>query len=255
MKKNIAFICLMSCSAACAQYTVSGEVQDDRTLKPLAGITVAAEHTATVAVTDRYGRFSLSLASPETVITATGKNYESSSIDVKLPLAAPLKILMISGVVKIEELQLTTGYQKIPKERATGSFSTIDSKLLNQQVTTNIMDRLDAVGNGLLVSRGIDGNPQLSVRGLSTIRGPKNPLIVIDDFPYEGNLSNINPEIVENITILKDASAASIWGARAANGVIVITTKKGKFGQPFSLFRMSTTGVRTGCSGELMSLS
>lgn len=242
MNKNIAFLCLFSCSAVCAQYTVTGEVLDDRTLKPLAGITVSAEHAATVAVTDRYGRFSFSLASAETVVTATGKNYESSSTEVKLPLAAPLKILMISGVVKIEELQLTTGYQKIPKERATGSFSTIDSKLLSQLVTTNIMDRLDAVGNGLLVNRGIDGNPQLSVRGLSTIRGPKNPLIVVDDFPYEGNLSNINPEIIENITILKDASAASIWGARAANGVIVITTKKGKFSQPFFAdFTMSTT--------------
>ena len=242
MNKSIAFLCLFSCSAAYAQYTVTGEVLDDRTLKPLTGITVSAEHTATVAVTDRYGRFSLSLGASETVITASGKNYEPSITEVKLPLTAPLKILMVSGVGKIEEIQLTTGYQKIPKERATGSFSTIDNRLLNQQVTTNIMDRLDAVGNGLLLSRGIDGNPQLSVRGLSTIRGPKNPLIVVDDFPYEGNLSNINPEIIENITILKDASAASIWGARAANGVIVISTKKGKFKQPFSAdFSMTTT--------------
>ena len=140
MNKSIAFLCLFSCSAVYAQYTVTGEVLDDRTLKPLAGITVSAEHTATVAVTDRYGRFSLSLGSSETVITASGKNYESSITEVKIPLTAPLKILMVSGVGKIEEIQLTTGYQKIPKERATGSFSTIDNRLLNQQVTTNIMD-------------------------------------------------------------------------------------------------------------------
>lgn len=63
------------------------------------------------------------------------------------------------------------------------------------------------------------------IRGISTINGPKSPLIVVDNFPYEGDISNINPNMVESITVLKDASAASIWGARAANGVIVITTK------------------------------
>ncbi|QBO58387.1 SusC/RagA family TonB-linked outer membrane protein [Chryseobacterium salivictor] len=242
MNKIIAFIGLVACSSVYAQYTVAGEVLDDKTLKPLSGITVSAKHSAAASVTDSHGKFILSLSSPETVITVSGKNYEASATEVSLPLTEPLKILMISGVQNIEGIQLTTGYQKIPKERATGSFSTIDNKLLNQQVTTNIMDRLDAVGNGLLVSRGIDGEPQLSVRGLSTIRGPKDPLIVVDDFPYEGDLSNINPEIVENITILKDASAASIWGARAANGVIVITTKKGKFSQPLSAdFSMTTT--------------
>lgn len=242
MKKTIVFIGLLASSAIYAQYTVAGQVLDDKTLKPLPGITVYAEHSSNIILTDSDGKFSIAIAAPETVITASGKNYEPAVTEVKLPLTGTLKILMISGVVKIEELQLTTGYQKIPKERATGSFSTIDSKLLNQVVTTNIMDRLDIMGNGIMVSRGIDGTPQLSVRGLSTIRGPKDPLIVVDDFPYEGNMSNINPEIIENITILKDASAASIWGARAANGVIVITTKKGKFGQPFSAdFSMSTT--------------
>jgi TonB-dependent SusC/RagA subfamily outer membrane receptor len=73
------------------------------------------------------------------------------------------------------------------------------------------------------------------VRGLSTIQGPKAPLIVVDNFPYEGDISNLNPNIVENITILKDAAAASIWGARAANGVIVITTKGAKYNQPITV--------------------
>lgn len=242
MKKIIAFIGMAASSTVYSQYVVAGEILDDKTLKPLPGITVTAENSPSVSITDNHGKFSFSLSSSETVITASGKNYDASVTEVKLPLTAPLKILMITRVHNIEGLQLTTGYQKIPKERATGSFSAIDNKLLNQQVTTNIMDRLDAVGNGVIVSRGIDGIPQLSVRGLSTIRGPKDPLIVVDDFPYEGNLSNINPEIVDNITVLKDASAASIWGARAANGVIVITTKRGKFRQPLSAdFSMTTT--------------
>lgn len=242
MNKSINILCLVACSAVYAQYTVTGEVLDDKTLQPLQGITVSETHSGTVLLTDRNGKFSFSIKTPETVIIASGKNYDSSTTEVKLPLHSPLKIYMISGAKEIEELQITTGYQKIPKERATGSFSIIGNGLLQKQVTTNIMDRLDALGNGLMVSRGIDGNPQLSVRGISTIRGPKDPLIVVDDFPYEGNLSNINPDMIENITILKDASAASIWGARAANGVIVINTKKAKFNQTFSAdFNMTTT--------------
>src|SRR5699024_7963539 len=77
--------------------------------------------------------------------------------------------------------------------------------------------------------------PQMMVRGLSTIQGPKDPLIILDNFPYDGDLANINPNIVDNITILKDASASSIWGAKAANGVIVITTKKGRFNAPVNV--------------------
>ena len=96
MNKSIAFLCLISCSAVYAQHTVTGEVLDDRTLKPLPGITVSAEHAAIVAVTDRYGRFSFSLASPQTVITASGSTYESAITEVKLPLTAPLKIFMVS---------------------------------------------------------------------------------------------------------------------------------------------------------------
>src|SRR5690606_22063558 len=74
-----------------------------------------------------------------------------------------------------------------------------------------------------------------NIRGLSSIGGPKDPLIVLDHFPYEGNLENINPNDIESVTLLKDAAAASIWGARAANGVIVITTKKAKAGEPLKI--------------------
>src|SRR5690606_19129101 len=77
-------------------------------------------------------------------------------------------------------------------------------------------------------------NPRIQIRGLSTLSDEiAKPLIVVDNFPYEGDITALNPNDVESITILKDAAASSIWGARAGNGVIVITTKKGKFSQPF----------------------
>ncbi|KAK6020415.1 TonB-dependent receptor plug domain protein [Ostertagia ostertagi] len=114
--------------------------------------------------------------------------------------------------------------------------------MLSKQVTTGIMERLPAAANGILVDQTTNDTPQLMVRGLSTLQGPKNPLIILDDFPYEGNLNNINPDMVASVTVLKDAAASSIWGARAANGVIVITTKKGKFDQPLTVeFTANTT--------------
>ncbi|HUZ59435.1 MAG TPA: SusC/RagA family TonB-linked outer membrane protein, partial [Hanamia sp.] len=128
-------------------------------------------------------------------------------------------------------------FQYIPKERSTGSFDFIDNKTLNQQVGTNILDRLNGVASGILFDYSKFTTPpqknlNLSVRGLSTINGPQDPLIVLDNFPYDGDISNINPNMIESITVLKDAAAASIWGTRAGNGVIVITTKRGHFNQP-----------------------
>src|SRR5690606_14676607 len=96
--------------------------------------------------------------------------------------------------------------------------------------STNILDRLDGVTSGLIFNRNKVGNntPDISIRGRSTIKGNPEALIILDNFPYEGSIENINPQDVESITVLKDAAAASIWGVRAGNGVIVINTKKGK---------------------------
>src|SRR5699024_9508344 len=77
--------------------------------------------------------------------------------------------------------------------------------------------------------------PGLTIRGISSIEGSKKPLIVVDNFPYEGEIENLNPNDVADITLLKDAAASSIWGARAGNGVIVITTKSGSFNQPLNI--------------------
>lgn len=135
----------------------------------------------------------------------------------------------------LKEVVVETGYQTIPKERATGSFTAIDNNTLNKQVSTDILSRLEAVANSVLVDRKtLNGTSRIMIRGLSSLTGPRDPLIIVDNFPYSGNLLNINPNDVETVTLLKDAAAASIWGTKAGNGVIVITTKKGKFNQKIS---------------------
>ncbi|MBN8787841.1 MAG: SusC/RagA family TonB-linked outer membrane protein, partial [Terrimonas sp.] len=137
-----------------------------------------------------------------------------------------------------EEVVINTGYQNISKERATGSFSVIDNKALNQQISTNILQRIDGMAPGILFDtkqQGPQKKQNFTIRGLSTINGPVDPLIVVDNFIYEGDIGNINPNDVESVVILKDAAATSIYGARGGNGVLVITMKKGRFNQPLRL--------------------
>lgn len=134
--------------------------------------------------------------------------------------------------ILLEEVHVSTGLQRIPKERATGSFDFIGEQEFNQQVSTDVMSRLEATASGYLFERMASGITRPLIRGMGTLFGPTAPLIILDSFPYEGDINDINPNDVADITVLKDAAAASIWGARAANGVIVIQTKKGRYGQP-----------------------
>ena len=235
MKRILILPIFCYCSTVFAQQIATGQVIDDATSTPLKNAVIAIPSINTVINTDKNGYFSFSAKENKISINISKTGYESQTIEVVLPLQSALTVALVHQATEIKEVSISTGYQKIPKERATGSFSAIGNELLNQQVGTNILERLEAIGNGITIDRGTSDTPQLMLRGISTINGPKSPLIVVDNFPYEGNISNINPNIVENITLLKDASAASIWGARAANGVIVITTKNGRFNQPVNI--------------------
>src|SRR5690606_28197650 len=104
--------------------------------------------------------------------------------------------------IAIEEVEINTGYQRIPKERATGSFVFVDSALLNRAVSTDIISRLKGVVPSLLFDERAGGEPKLSIRGRSTIYANADPLIVVDNFPYEGDIRNINPNDVESVSIL-----------------------------------------------------
>lgn len=235
MKKNILLYLLAGWwSTLAAQTALSGSVVDGRAGNPLPGVTVNINDKIQTR-TDEHGRFTINTVEPMGTIVFTLPGYQSHTETYRLPVSASLTVFLHEKVKEIEGITLTTGYQKIPKERATGSFSTVDNETLNKQVSNNILDRLSASANSVVVSKGTNsGESQLTIRGLSTITGPKAPLIILDQFPYDGNIANIDPNIIEDITILKDAAAASIWGARAANGVIVLTTKKGSFRKAFS---------------------
>lgn len=209
---------------------IHGVVRDENG-KPVVGASVLVKGTNKGTVTNNEGEYMLVGVDNKAILVFSAVNIETKEIAVNGREA--INVIAKNKVLKLEDVEITanTGYQKIPKERATGSFITVSEQLLNQQVSTNLLSRLESITNGLTIDRQTNTAGKIMIRGLSTIRGPRDVLVILDDFPYEGNLDNINPNDVENITILKDAAAASIWGTRAGNGVIVITTKKGKLNQ------------------------
>lgn len=141
------------------------------------------------------------------------------------------KMLEVILEAVVEDLQevVVTGYSVLPKERSTGSINVISKQQLDKPAT-NFASRLIGTTAGLASTLDAEGNPTFEIRGQTSLYANAQPLLVVDGFPVEGGFNSINPNDVASVTILKDAAAASIWGARAANGVIVVTTKKAEAG-------------------------
>lgn len=242
MKQLLFCILLLVALRGGAQHTtVWGRVVSAASGQPLRGATVSVQDGFATTFTDSSGAFSLAAGTSGTLlITFNGFNPATQTFGGMHP-SAGLFISLQPIAASLQEVTISTGYQKLPAGRSTGSFVLVDSILLGRSVTTNLLDRLEGLAPSLLFDRRF-GTPRLSVRGRSTIFAAAEPLVVVDNFPYEGDINTINPADVENITILRDAAAASIWGVRAANGVIVITTKRGRFGAPL---RVSLTANST----------
>ena len=208
----------------------------------LAGATVKVKGTNTITKSNEKGEFYLAGVQDDAVLEISYIGFKALEIPVK-GAVMPLEIKLNVATGELEEVKVTysTGYQNIPKERATGSFERISNDAINQRITTDVLSRLEGVSSILFDKNST--RPPLTIRGFSSINISKNPLIILDNFPYEGNINNINPNDIESISILKDAAASSIWGARAGNGVIVITTKKGKFNQKTKLEFISNVTI------------
>lgn len=227
------------CNSYGQAWSVKGKViNENGEAVPFSSISLKG--TQRIVTSDNEGMFDFPgiKAGDTLIISSIGYKTESHRILKKTPL---LVIELRTTSKELQEVEIVnTGYQRLPKERATGSFDFIDTKTLNQQVGTNILKRIEGVSSGVLFDNNklINGqvkNDNISIRGLSTINASTAVLVVLDGFIYEGDINNINPNDIESITILKDAAATSIWGARAGNGVIVINTKKGKFNQKLQI--------------------
>ncbi|WP_157243608.1 TonB-dependent receptor plug domain-containing protein, partial [Algoriphagus resistens] len=199
---------------------------------PLPGASIRVGQGNSAVISDENGKFSLVLGGNTVTLTVSFIGFETGEFTLGLPLEEPLEIYLTPKSLSLDGVEVyATGYQEIPKERQTGSFVGLDEALVNRRTSTSVLDRLEDVTPGLVFNRNGSRTDKISIRGRSTLFSDASPLIVIDNFPYDGPIENINPNDVESISVLRDAAAASIWGARAGNGVIVITTKTGKQGQ------------------------
>lgn len=209
---------------------VSGRVTSDKGIV-LPGATVKLEGSSTGVTTDEQGQFKIvsgSRLNGYMIVSYVGFNPQR----IQLPLSSTehLNIELQPSETALRSVDVvSTGYQSLPKERVTGSFSFVNNEQFNRAVSPNFIDRLKGNVSGLTFDQTTENQAGISIRGRSTIFANTQPLIILDNFPFDGDLSAINPNDIESVSVLKDAAAASIWGARAANGVIVVTSKKGGY--------------------------
>lgn len=235
MKLCITLWCALISFTCHAQSRIAGRVISARDNQPISAANIKLSDGTTIANTNAQGEFKALIDVKDSLILIQHIGFITKRENLNGRTVDKLLIALEPDEQQLEEVTISSGYQKIAKERATGSFTFIDNETFSEQVSTDVLSRLPAVANGLIADNSTNSSGRLMIRGLSSIRGPKQPLIVVDNFPYEGDITNINPNDVENITVLKDAAAASIWGVRAGNGVIVITTKKGRFNQSLTI--------------------
>lgn len=212
---------------------ISGKVVD--ALGELAGVSVVVKGTGNGTITDMTGEFKLSGVKPGDVLQLSFIGYKTQQI--KVGTQTRFNITMVEDAQTLDEVQVVAvGYGDVRRRDLTGSIGSADMKDLIKTPVSNITENLAGRIAGVQVSSS-DGGPgdnfSIVIRGAGSLTGSTAPLYVVDGFPSEtSGLSALNPNDIESIDILKDASATAIYGARGANGVVIITTKKGGAGKP-----------------------
>ena len=227
MRKLVLFVMLhiCFCNFLVAQNLVSGVVTDSLN-RPISGVKVSDKVGDKVVYTDSKGQFEFYVETLEGYLLFEHMGYVKKEMSFAEKLQE-LHVVMHALINEIDFVEVvSTGYQVVAKERATGSFEQLGSEILEQRISSNILDKLEGYVPGIQYDNR-KGKAEINIRGINTLSdGLRGPLIVVDNFPYEGAIEDINPNDVESVTFLKDAAASSIWGSRAGNGVIVINLKK-----------------------------
>lgn len=207
-----------------AQEIIKGKVTDMSNL-PLPGVSIIVNEGEKGTTSDFDGNFSIQ-ASKGDIITFSFLGFISQ--EIVFNEQDSINVILKEDVNVLDEVVLvSSGYQKISKERATGAFESVSKDQLEKPAST-ISERLVGMVAGLQSTVRADGSVDFEIRGQSSLFADQQPLLVVDGFPIEGGFETINPNDVESVTVLKDAAAASIWGAKSGNGVIVVTTKRAK---------------------------
>ena len=241
------------------QKQVSGKVTDESG-QPVPGVTVLIKGTTRGTSTAFDGTYTLSVPDPANVLMFSYIGYATQEITVGTQ--AIINVALKEEISKLDEVTINAGYYKTSKREATGSIAKVDAKTIAKQPVNNLLATLQGRMAGVQITQqsGVPGDGfSIQVRGRNSINSGNEPLYVIDGIPYDsqtmssrttssitnGNLSPfslINPSDIESIEVLKDGDATAIYGSRGANGVVLITTKKGKEGK--TIFNVNVnTGI------------
>lgn len=211
------------------QRVITGRVADSKG-EALPGVNVLEKGTVNGAVTDVDGKFSINVASANSVLSFSFIGYTSQ--DVTVGAQTTLAISLVESAIGLDEI-VVVGYGTQQKRTISGSITSVTEKSFNTGVTRNAVDLLQGKVAGLTITTGsgdVTSQQSMRLRGTSSLTGSSEPFVVVDGVPGM-SLNSVSPQDIESISILKDASSAAIYGSRSASGVILITTKKGKANQ------------------------
>ncbi len=230
-KLTLFFVCLiLSVGFAYAQTNITGTVVSSEDGEPVVGATVKIVGHNTGAVTDINGVFNLAVPSLNTQLEVSYVGMVSQTVRAQ----NRMRVVLVPDDNVLDEV-MVVAYGTTKKSSFTGSAAAIDGEKLTSRPVSNVTKALDGQVTGVLTTSG-SGQPgsgsSLVIRGFGSISATQTPLYVVDGVPYGGSINAINPQDIEQMTVLKDASASALYGSRAANGVVIITTKKGKNGRP-----------------------
>jgi len=224
------FILVTGFTGFAQSVNVTGTVKDE-TGEAVPGATVVVKGTQTGTVTDLDGNFTIE-AAPGVILVVSFIGYSPQEITVQSGLTV-YTISMVASMSALSEV-VVVGYGSQIKKEVTGAIKSISGDELRDMPVSTIAQKLQGRFAGVQINQ-TTGQPgrgmQVRIRGQLSVTGGSEPLYVVDGFPITGDINSINPDEIDDITVLKDAASTSLYGSRAANGVVLITTKKGKTGQ------------------------
>ncbi len=253
LKVVLFLVALLSFSMSYAQVkTITGKVTDADNGEPLPGVTIVVKGTTQGTITNFDGDYTINVEEAQTLIYSF---IGYTPQEVVVGSSSTINLQLAQSMENLEEV-VVIGYGQVKKEDATGSVTAVRAEDFNKGNITSPQDLLVGKASGVVItsSGGAPGSgSQIRIRGGSSLNASNDPLIIIDGIPIANDdvdggtnfLAFVNPNDIESMSVLKDASATAIYGSRASNGVIIITTKKGKAGRPMQINFDIKTSVST----------
>jgi len=237
-------------SAYAQSFLITGKVVDTSG-ESLPGVNVMQKGTTNGTITDMNGAYSIAISGKNPILSFSYIGYLTEEVTVGNQKKIDVK--MKEDTQNLEEV-VVIGYGTAKKKDLTGAISTIKTDQLIAEAPSSVQDLMRANSPGLNIgmSTGAKDQSSLQIRGKNTLKAGSSPLIVLDGVIFEGSLDDINPVDIEAIDVLKDASSAAVYGAKAANGVVVVTTKKGKAGKPVVNFNANIGLVQVANQQEIL---